>query len=331
MVIARFILNCPRSVLCALGALCVAAMPALALAQATPAGAIIESTAEATYDDAGVARTASSNPVQVQVDELLGVAAAGLDAGAVAVRPGSAVLGFTISNTGNGPEAFTLEIVTSVVGNAFDSTLDSVAVDSNGNGVYDPGVDAILPVPVITAVLAAGAAETVFVIVTIPAGIADGAQSAVNLIARAATGTGAPGTNFAGAGEGGVDAIVGPGGAMALATGEMVGSTSTVTLVKWATVSDPFGGTAAVPGSTITYGIEASVIGSALVDGLVITDAIPANTQYVAGSLALDGAPLSDAAGDDAGEASAAGISVSLGTVAGGTSRTVVFAVRVEE
>lgn len=331
MVIARFILNHPRSVLSALGAMCVAAMPAPAIAQATPAGIIIESTAEATYEDAGVARTASSNLVQVQVGELLGVAVAGLDAGAVAARPGTAVLGFTVNNIGNGPEAFTLEVVTSLTGNAFDSTLDSVAVDTNGNGVYDAGIDAVLPAPVITGVLAAGAAETVFVIVTVPAGVTDGAQSSINLIARAATGTGTPGTNFAAAGESGVDAIVGPSGGMAVATGQMVASTSTVTLVKWATVTDPFGGAAAIPGATITYGIEALVTGSAPVDGLVITDAIPANTQYVAGSLALDGASLSDAAGDDAGEASPAGISVNLGTVAGGTPNTITFAVLVEE
>lgn len=307
------------------------AMPAPAAAQAAPAGIIIENTAEATYDDAGVTRTITSNTVQVRVDELLDLASASLDAGPVTVRSGSAVLSFLVSNTGNGPEAVTLEAVTTVAGNAFDATLDSIAIDSNGNGVYDPGVDAVLPAPSITASLASGATQTVFVIVTVPTGLADGAQSAVNLIANTATGTGAPGTIFAAAGEGGSDAVVGLSGGTSLATGQLVISASTVTLVKSATISDPFGGTSAVPGATITYGIEARVTGSATINGLVITDIIPPSTQYVANSLTLNGAPLSDAASDDAGEAGPAGIAVTLGDVPGGTSNTVTFAVLIEE
>ncbi len=118
---------------------------------------------------------------------------------------------------------------------------------------------------------------------------------------------------------------------MAMATGQMVASASTVTLVRSASVSDPFGGTSATPGATITYAITASVTGSAPIDALAITDAVPAGTRYLAGSLRLDSAPLTDAPGDDAGEGSAAGIAVSRGTVAAGTSRTVTFAVLIEE
>lgn len=300
-------------------------------ANPVPAGTLIESTAEATYDDGGVARTVSSNTVQVRVDELLGVAAASLDAGPVTVRSGPHVLTFLVSNTGNGPEALGLEVLTAVSGNAFETTLDSIAVDSNDNGAYDPGVDAVLPAPSSTAILPAGASRRVFVIVGVPAGIGDGAQSAVNLIARAATGTGGPGTVFASAGEGGGDAVIGAGGGMATATGQMVGSASTVTLVKWASVSDTFGGASATPGATITYGIAASVTGSAPVDALTISDAIPAGTSYLANSLTLESVPQTDAPGDDAGEASAAGITVTLGSVQGGTSRTVTFAVLIEE
>lgn len=306
-----------------------AAIPVLA--QATPAGIIIESTAEATYEDGGTARTVTSNTVQVRVDELIDLAVAGLDSGPVAVQPGPTVLSFLVGNTGNGPEAFTFEVVTAVAGNAFDATLDSIAVDSNANGIYDPGVDEVLPVPSTSASLAAGASRTVFVILTAPGGNADGAQSTVNLIARSATGTGSPGTVFAAAGESGTDAIAGLSGGTATATGQLVGSANTVTLAKSATVIDPFGGATAVPGATITYGIEARVTGSATINGLTITDIIPANTQYIANSLTLDGAPLSDAAGDDAGEASSAGIAVSLGNVPGGSSNTVTFAVLIEE
>lgn len=306
-----------------------AAMPAAA--NPVPAGTVIESTAEATYNESGIARTVNSNRVQIRVDELLGVAAASLDAGPVTVRSGPQVLSFQVTNTGNGPEAFRFEVETAVADNAFDAALDSIATDTNGNGVYDPGVDEVLPAPSTSASLATGASQTVFVILTVPAGIADGAQSTVNLIARAATGTGAPGTIFTGAGDSGTDAVVGLSGGSATAAGQLVGSASTVTLAKSATVTDPFGGTAAVPGATITYGIEAQVMGSATINGLVITDSIPTNTRYIANSLTLDGAPLSDAAGDDAGEASSAGIAVNLGNVPDGSSNTITFAVLIEE
>jgi uncharacterized repeat protein (TIGR01451 family) len=316
--------------------ICAAAVVSLlvgmpAAANPVPAGTVIESTAEATYEEGGIARTVNSNRVQVRVNELLGVAAASLDAGPVSVGSGAQVLSFLVSNTGNGPENLALEVVTAVPGNGFDSTLDSVAIDSNDNGVYDPGVDAVLPAPLTTDMIPAGGARRVFVIVLVPGGISDGAQSAVNLIARTATGTGGPGTTFSGAGENGVDAVVGPGGGQASATGEMVGSVSTVTLVKSATVSDPFGGSSPVPGATITYAIELAVTGSAAIDGLTVTDAIPTGTQYVANTLTLESAPLTDAAGDDAGEASDAGISVTLGTVPGRASRTITFDVLIEE
>lgn len=329
MVITPYTLS-DRSPFC-LATVCALALHAPVAAQATPAGVVIESTAEATYDDGGVTRSVSSNPVQVRVDELLSVAVASRDAGPVTARAGAVALRFLIENTGNGPEQFVLEPVTSVAGNGFDAILSGVAVDSNGNDAYDPGVDVILPAPATTPIIPADAGQTIFVLLDIPAGLADGTTSEVRLYARAATGTGAPGTVFAGAGEGGGDAVVGSGSAAAVAGGQLVASNSTLTLVKSAVVQDPFGGTAPVPGAVVTYSIEAQASGSADITGLVVTDAIPPRTTYRANSLRRDGAPLTDAADGDAGEASAAGISVNLGTLAAGTSSTVSFAVSINE
>ena len=106
---------------------------------------------------------------------------------------------------------------------------------------------------------------------------------------------------------------------------------TTVDLTKSATVLDSFGGDSAVPGAVVTFTITADVAGSGSVDDLIITDAIPAGTTYNPGTLALEGAGLTDAAGDDAGEASnAAGITVDLGTVAGGTSQSITFDVTID-
>lgn len=301
-----------------------------AAAAPAPAGSMIESTAEASYVVGGINRTIASNTVEVRVDELLAVAAATLDSGPVTVRSGPQVLDFLVSNTGNGSEAFALEVITADAGNAFEAALDAVAIDSNDNGVYDPGVDEVLSAPHVTAALPAGGSQRVFAILAVPGGLADGAQSVVDLVVRTATGTGAPGTIFAGAGDNGGDAVVGASAGTASATGTMIASASTVTLVKWASVSDPLGGSSPFPGATITYGITAQVTGSAPIEGLTIVDAIPQGTSYVADSLTLESGALTDAPGDDPGEASAAGIAVDLGTVPAGASRTVTFAVLID-
>lgn len=294
------------------------------------AGTLIENTASATYDGGAGPVTIPSNTITVKVDELLDVTVTSRDSGPVSAAPGSAVLTFELTNTGNGPEAYTLTANPAVAGNDFDTTVNGIAVDTNGNGVYDPGVDQMLTGPATTAAIAADASLTVFVLVTIPGGVADGDQSDVSLLAEAVTGTGAPGTAFAGQGAGGGNAIVGSTGANAAATGSLSVGITDVDLIKSATVRDPFGGTGIVPGATITYAIRAEVRGSGSVSDLVVTDAAPADTTYVAGSLKLDGATLTDAADADAGRSSTSGISVDLGTVSGGSSHTVTFQVTID-
>ena len=294
------------------------------------AGTLIENTASATYDGGAGPVTIPSNTITVKVDELLDVTVTSRDSGPVSAAPGSAVLTFELTNTGNGPEAYTLTANPAVAGNDFDTTVNGIAVDANSNGVYDPGVDQMLTGPATTAAIAADASLTVFVLVTIPGGVADGDQSDVSLLAEAVTGTGAPGTAFAGQGAGGGNAIVGSTGANATATGSLSVGITDVDLIKSATVRDPFGGTGIVPGATITYAIRAEVRGSGSVSDLVVTDAAPADTTYVAGSLKLDGATLTDAADADAGRSGTSGISVDLGTVSGGSSRTVTFQVTID-
>jgi uncharacterized repeat protein (TIGR01451 family) len=316
--------------------LSLAAAPLFALfaapahAEGVSAGSLIENTATATYDDGDGPKTVDSNTVVVAVDELLDVTVTSLDPGPVATEPGEEILTFEVTNTGNGPEAFELTANPSVAGNDFDTTIDGIAVDTNGNGTYDPGVDQILTGPETTPVLAEDENITVFVITTVPAGAADTEESDVELTAEAVTGTGAPGTVFAGEGVNGGDAIAGLTSADDSAIGSLIVGVTTVDLVKAASVVDPFGGTSAVPGSVVTFTITANVTGSTSVDDLVIADAIPADTTYVAGTLTLDGNPLTDAAGDDAGEASATDISVDLGTIAGGNSHAVTFDVTID-
>lgn len=301
-----------------------------ALADGVPAGSIIENTATASYDDGGATpRTVTSNTVEVQVDELLNVTTTWQDGSAVPVGNGTAVLTFEVTNTGNGPEAFNLTADPGRTGNDFDVTIDAIVYD-DGDGIYEEGVDIVISPGDPTPLLDPDEAITIFVIVSSPGGLTDGETSDVNLLAEAVTGTGAPGTTFAGQGEGGSDAVVGLTNADADADGSLIARVAQVSLVKSATVADPFGGTEAVPGAIVTFTIVAEVTGTGSFDNFVITDDFPTFTSYEAGTLTLDGAALTDATDADAGEASTTGISVDVGTVTSGNDYTVTFDVVVD-
>ena len=318
----------PSAILITTAVLVFAAAPAWAAG--VDAGSLITNTAQASYNEAGGTTTVASNEVVITVDELLDVTVTTLDPGPVQAGTARTVLTFEVTNTGNGPEAFALLADPNVTGNDFQPAIEGIAIDSNGNGVYDPGVDEVLSGPEITPILAADASLVVFVLTTAPTGTNAGDEAQVDLLARAVTGTGTAGTTFAGEGENGSDAIVGLTGADSEAAGVLRYGVASVDLVKTASVTDPFGGASVVPGATITYTLTANVTGESSVSGLIVTDAYPAGTTYAANSLTLDGAAQTDAAGDDAASADAAGITADLGTVASGTTRTVTFAVTVD-
>ena len=303
-----------------------------AFAAGVPAGTLIENTAQATYTVGGVNQTVPSNTVTVTVDEILDVAVASLDGGSVALTADGAVLTFTITNTGNGPEAFELTLDPAIAGDDFNPVLTAIAYDSNGNGTYEDGVDALIPAGAVTPAILADASLTIFAILAFDSPPpADAELADVRLTAAAETGNGAPGTVFAGQGVSGSNAVVGTTTAQDSDLGTLIAQLSAVGLAKSATIADPFGGTEAVPGAVVTYRLIASVTGSASVSDLVVSDPVPANTTYTPGSLTLDGAPLTDASDADAGEAVAGTVTVDLGTVAGGADHTITFQVTIDD
>jgi uncharacterized repeat protein (TIGR01451 family) len=309
-----------------------ALLPNAALAAGTAAGTTISNTASATYNDpGGTQQTTPSNTVDLTVDELLNVTVATADPGDVTVVPGTTnrVLSFVVTNTGNGSEAFRLTANGSVGGDQFDPTTTSIVLDTNNNGVYDQGLDTVYIAGSLDPSLAPDTSVRVFILSTIPGSSADLDRGIATLTAAAVTGTGAPGTNFAGQGQGGGDAVVGSSGADDTDDGAYIVQNATVALVKSATVADPFGGTEPVPGAIITYRLVATVSGTGTLTNLTIGDAIPANTTYQLGSITLQSAALSDAADTDAGEFATNAVSVRLGALSGGTSRTITFRVRI--
>jgi uncharacterized repeat protein (TIGR01451 family) len=173
----------------------------------------------------------------------------------------------------------------------------------------------------------------VLVVNNIPAGLSDGTRGRSQLHAAARTGTGAPGTVFAGQGTGGVDAMAGTSGGQAQIYGEYLVGAVNVSAVKSQTVTNAFGSAEPVPGATIAYHVVVTATGSGTAAGAAFRDAIPANTTYVAGSLKRNGAALTDAADADTGAyvaTPAPAVTVALGdlTQAGG-AQTIEFAVTI--
>jgi uncharacterized repeat protein (TIGR01451 family) len=314
---------------CAL-AVAASTCPAAAYATGVSAGTTIQNTASATYSNGATTETITSNQVDILVDELLNVAVASQDAGNVTLNSSGAALSFEITNTGNGPEAFRLTPNAALTGDDFDPAVTSLAYDSNDNGVYDAGIDTVIAPGGSTPAIAADDSLLVFVVTALAGSPADADTADVRLTAVAATGSGAPGTKFAGQGAAGGDAVVGSSTASDNDEGTLIASIGAVTLAKTVAIANQFNGNDAIPGATATYSIVATVSGTGSVSNLVVTDPIPTGTTYQAGSLKLNGAALTDQTGDDAGQAGSSGISVNLGTMASGASRTVTFSVTVD-
>ena len=102
-------------------------------------------------------------------------------------------------------------------------------------------------------------------------------------------------------GDGGVDAVAGTTGGDASLFGEYLVADVQLTAVKSQTIVDQFGGARPLPGARINYQVVVTASGTGNANAAAFNDLIPANTTFVAGSLRLNGAALSDGADADAG------------------------------
>ena len=299
-------------------------------AAGTVAGTIINNTATATFSTGTTPTTIQSNTVSVKVDQLINVTVTPLTTSPVLAGSSPATLVYQVTNNGNGPEAFNLTDNPVVSGNPYNTTVQILAIDVNGDGVYEPGTDTIISNGGASPVLAPDASVKVLVLTNLPASATNGQTSQVQLTAASVIGTGTPGTLFAGKGTGGVDAVVGATSGQGTAAASVIASLAVVTLTKSFVILDPYGTNTPVPGAVVTYSIVAHTTGSGTANGLVVADNFPANTTYQPGTMQLNGTALTDAADSDAGTASANGISVTLGNVAGGApDSTVSFKVKI--
>lgn len=281
------------------------ALSPAALAVGALAGAQIQNTAQVNYTVGSTTATQNSNTVTLTVAEILNVVTT-LQSGDVSVAPNATnqVVVVRVTNTGNGSETFRLTLDSVLTGDDFDPTPSSPSMyfDNDNSGTLTPA-----DTPYVAGSndpnLAPDAFVTVLLVSNIPAPpLANGARGFTRVTAAALTGVGAPGTAFAGQGTAGTDAVVGATGADGDATGTYIVADIALAANKTATVVDPFGGARPIPGARIDYQIVVTATGSGTATNAAFTDPIPANTTFVASSLRLNAAALTDAADADAGQ-----------------------------
>jgi uncharacterized repeat protein (TIGR01451 family) len=257
-----------------------------AQAQTAPANATIGNQASASYTDgSNVTRTATSNTV---VTTVLQVPALSLTANNNKVaNPGSPVYyPHTVTNTGNGNDSYSLA-ATNAAGDQFDLTGLAVFADADGNGVPDSNT----PITV-SPTLAPGESYRFVVAGTVPAAATSAQGSNVTVTATSTTAATATQSN--------TDRVV-------------VTNNAAIEITK--SISSNSGPAGTGP---LTYTLTYRNTGNATATALAITDVIPTNTTYVAGSgrWSKTGTALTDAAGGD--PAAADGTTINYAFAAGG-------------
>lgn len=289
-----------------------------ALAVGTESGLDINNTATVNYKVGTVDQTAilsspdgltpTGEATTFKVDNKVDLTVASVDAGTVPVAPGALdqVLEFTVTNTGNTTQGYSLSAVADGA-NAIPMGSVEIWIDDPAGaspGVYDAG-DTLY-------VAATNAGDlnpngtigtddvmTVFIVSDTPATPTNGAVDSFSLLATtldAATTTVTVDT--AANTAAGVEVAFAD--ALGTATGDAANdgthsdagtytvNTASLTVTKTAVVDDQLGGTYAIPGAIVAYSIVVTNSGAAATD-VVVSDPIPANTVYVAGTAAAVG------------------------------------------
>ena len=305
----------------------------------TGAGVQVPNSVTIEYDQSGVTRQATASATFF-VDELLDVSLTSSDASSIGVLAGqvAALQQYTLTNLGNGTEAFRLTVDTALAADDFDATFNQLFLETNGQSGLQtgPGGDDIYVAGTNDPLLTADEQLTIYVAADIPSGLAidDVALLSVRAIAAtiiAGAGTDDPlqaafpavGTSFAGLGDAAgtgssagtvnvastassvnVAAMVGvsydPATPLYTDQHDFLVNDVGLAITKTAfAVADPTGGSTVVSGSVVSYRVAVDIVGGGAAQELVITDPIPDELQYAPNSLSVVGLPAGEDADDD--------------------------------
>ncbi|NQE61240.1 DUF11 domain-containing protein [Caulobacter sp. RHG1] len=304
-------------------------------ASMTPAASIIENVAALTFTDQYGRQALNSNKVALKVQEIVDVSVETLTPELdVEANANDQRLAFRIRNLGNGREAFDLSF--EHIDDDFDPEACRIIVDWDGDGRLDMTKDRVSST---TPVLAPGESVVAWVSCHIPENARLGALGRIRLRAfPTALRNGATVSDMSKAGNGGVFMVFGPNlrGGTAGTNGGVTSPPATyrvgevvAQLIKSQQIVDVLDNNTVVTGTIVTYTLEARVGTGGTARQAQITDVIPVGATYLANSLTLDGARLSDAEDGDAGRFTGGAIEVGLGDLAPQSSRTVTFKVRI--
>jgi len=267
----------------------------------TSANTDIDNFATVDYQVSGASQSpVTSNTTSFKVDQVVDLTVAEADGAETAVVPNQqdAVARFTVTNTGNAVQDFSLS-VNNVGSNPFgvpddfDPTAFTIVVDVNNNNVYDVGVDTATFInelgPDVTGDEATDNVISVFVLADIPLGPTPGQGANIQLVAVALEG-GAPGAQgdvqvaSGGPNTDGLEIAISNGTASA-DDAYLVGAVATLAANKASrVVSDPlsnvFPAALAIPGAIVEYTITITNSGSVPATDVTVSDTLPGNLAF---------------------------------------------------
>jgi uncharacterized repeat protein (TIGR01451 family) len=329
-------------------------------AAGTASNTSITNRATVSYSVGGVAQTAiQSSPTgntsatgsdtTFVVDNKVIQTVAPVAGAAIQTVPGATnvVAAFTVTNTGNTAQGYLLTPTNAAAGTASPFGSGSpdnsdvgnlrVFVDSGAGGTLN-SYDASDTATSITT-LAPDTSVRVYILSDVPLTATNNQYANVQLAARATTtGTATPVTQTAGADSpAAVDIVFADTGVVArdgIAEGQSqyLVQSATLTVTKTSSVfSDPFNNTTnpkAIPGAIVQYTITVANTGASSATGVTVSDPIPTNTDYVAGSITVNGSSVSDT-GKTVGTP-VTSLNVDPGAIAASGTATVTFRVTIK-
>lgn len=264
--------NTMRTIVLAVAVLCaVAFFPRVAAALGTPAGTSITNQATVTYQDVSAnSFSAVSNTTTVTV---LPVYAVTITTPVDQSVPSNttAYYAYTLTNTGNASDTFTLSGLSAPLGWAVTLYAD----DGAGGGVANDGIHQAGETSVIagTGALAADATYRFFMAVTVPAGTVNGASTGTTLTVTGTVG---------GAEDDTTDAVTTTAQAPALAVAKDVRNVTTAGAFTGAGTAN------ATPTQILEYQVRVTNGGSVAATSVVLADPINANTGFIVGSASFN-------------------------------------------